>query len=86
MVGARNTEAAAPGLHGRALQCAPRHRLRSHCVISVDSNIVRHLLRHSVDHTNMEMHMPVQTGAESVDEGHGANVQGGDLAPEKRTP
>ena len=35
----------------------------------------RHLLKHLINHANMEVHMLVQAGAEPVDEGHGTNVQ-----------
>ena len=35
-----------------------------------------HFLKHPVDHTDVEVHMPVQAGAEPVDEGYGTNEQG----------
>jgi hypothetical protein len=34
-----------------------------------------HFLKHAIDHTDVEVHMPVQAGAESVDKGQRANVQ-----------
>jgi hypothetical protein len=34
-----------------------------------------HFLKHAIDHTGVEVHMPVQAGAEPVDKGHGTNVQ-----------
>ena len=35
----------------------------------------RHLLKHPIDRAHMEVHMPVQTGAEPVDEGDCADMQ-----------
>ena len=35
----------------------------------------RHFLKHAIYHTDVEVHMPVQTGAEAVDEGDCANLQ-----------
>ena len=35
----------------------------------------RHLLKNPIDHTNMEVHMPIQAGAEPVDERHCADMQ-----------
>ncbi len=32
---------------------------------------------HSIDHADVEVDMLIQAGAEAVDEGHGADVQGG---------
>ena len=37
--------------------------------------LARHRLKHPIDHTDMEVHMLVQAGAEPVDKGYGANVQ-----------
>ena len=34
----------------------------------------RYFLKHAIDHTNMEVHMSVQAGAEPVDNRHGADV------------
>jgi hypothetical protein len=31
--------------------------------------VERHFLKHPIDHTNVEVHMPVQAGAEAVDKG-----------------
>ena len=39
--------------------------------------VARHFLKHIINHTNMEVHMPVQAGAEPVDDRDCANVQGG---------
>jgi hypothetical protein len=36
----------------------------------------RHFLKHPIDRAHMEVHMPVQAGAEEVDKGDCANVQG----------
>lgn len=36
--------------------------------------ISRHFLEHPIDHTDVKMHMRGQAGAESVDEGHCADV------------
>ena len=41
------------------------------------AGVARHFLKHPIDHTDVEVHMPVQAGAESVDEGYGPDVQGG---------
>src|SRR5450830_1185418 len=38
---------------------------------------LRHLLEDPVNHTDVEMHMLVQTGTEAMNEGHCADVQGG---------
>ena len=38
--------------------------------------LARYFLKHPVDHTDVEVHMPVQAGAEPVDESDCANVQG----------
>ena len=35
----------------------------------------RHFLKHAIDHTGVEVHMPVQAGAVPVDKGYRANVQ-----------
>ena len=35
------------------------------------------LLKHPIDHADVEMHMLIEAGAESVDKGHRANVQRG---------
>ena len=43
--------------------------------INVALALVRHFLKHAIDHTNVEVHMAIQAGAEPVDEGHRANVQ-----------
>jgi NH3-dependent NAD+ synthetase len=34
----------------------------------------RHFLKHPIDRAHMEVHMPVQAGAEPVDKGQRANV------------
>ena len=38
-----------------------------------------HFLKHAIDHTDVEVLMPVQAGAEPVDEGYGPDVQGGSV-------
>ena len=38
--------------------------------------VARHFLKHPIDHADMEVDMPVQAGAESVDEADCADVQG----------
>jgi len=43
---------------------------------TIGNNVPRHFLKHPVHHTDVEMHMLVQTGAEAVNEGHCADMQG----------
>ena len=38
--------------------------------------IARYRLKHPINHADMEMHMGVQAGAETVDKGHSANTHG----------
>ena len=38
--------------------------------------LARHFLKPAIDHTDVEVHMPIQAGAEAVDESDCANVQG----------
>ena len=35
----------------------------------------RHLLKHPIEHTDVEVHMFIEAGAESMDEGHCTDVQ-----------
>ena len=37
--------------------------------------VARHFLKHTIDCAYMEVHMPVQAGAEPMDKNDGANVQ-----------
>ena len=46
------------------------------CGLGIRINFTRHHLKHPVNYANMEMHMLVQTGAEPMNEGDYANVQG----------
>jgi len=44
--------------------------------IGIGFGVACHHLKHPVNHADMELHMPVQAGAESVDESDCAQVQG----------
>jgi hypothetical protein len=41
----------------------------------VDISIAHYFLKHSIDHADMEMHMFVQAGTETVEKGHRADMQ-----------
>ena len=44
--------------------------------VGINVALARHLLKHPITHTPMEVHMLVQAGAKAVDNRHGADVQG----------
>jgi len=48
--------------------------------------VTRHFLKHSVNHTDVEMHMSVQAGVESLDESHCTDVQGVLVQPKGGAP
>ena len=53
------------------------HARRGGCVLGLGISVAleRHLIKHPINHANVEVHMWVQAGAEPVDEGDCANVQ-----------
>ena len=47
-----------------------------HIGVGINVALARHLLKHPITHTHMEVHMLLQAGAKAVDIRHGADVQG----------
>ena len=60
---------------GRVEDDTRRTGLRTGLSLSGSTALARHFLKHAIDCADVEVHMPVQAGAEAVDEGDCADVQ-----------